>query len=239
MAASLSRMSPARTTPAAVAGTGITPADRVPAGLRRARLDQPLGQQSLDPTYADAHLERLVQSAADDASEAARAQGYARGWAEGQRAAAEVAKTEREQRSRDDAARLVVDRARLNTALTALAVAAEAVATAESESWEALADGLTDGVVRIVEAVLARELAAADATVVEAVRTSLRALGSTSPTVALHPDDVATIRAAEPDAAVVADRRVAPGSAVARLGDAQVLVDLPATLARIESVLHG
>jgi flagellar assembly protein FliH len=227
--------------------TGVVPAARVPGHVRAARLDLPLAEHSFDPTYADAHLERIVRAAADDARESARAQGYALGWSQGQRAAAEQAELERESRIRADITRRSADSAAMGSALSALESAATAVRQAEAQSWDAVADGLTDAAVRIVEALLARELNATDDAVLESARTALRSLGgSGSSTVRLNPADLALVRAASlgsdvgsdlEHVEIAADPTVPPGSAEARLDDTQVLVDLPAVVARIEAVM--
>lgn len=233
-----------RAAPASVADPApvVTPAAAASAGFRPARLDRPIGRGLLAPGYADPALETMVAAAAGKAQEAARAHGYAAGWAQGRQAAAAQAATEQQAR----AARLEQERrdvaGRGQALLSGLADAVRREQHATLPDWHDVADALADGAMALAAAALGRELATVDEPLLEAVRTAVRTLADPdSVVIHLHPADAGTLALADLPAGVrlVPDPQVPQGAVHAQTPVQRLLVNLPAALAAAEEVLRS
>ncbi len=221
-----------------------------PPEVRTARWDRSLINSGgntnprYDPLYADEHLQGLLHTAAEDARRAARAQGYAAGWAEGRRAAAEQARLEHQARAAAaETARLDWTRQAAST-LTALAQATRSAHRAGEATWAAIADELLDGAFALARAVLARELATVDDVTAESIRCALRVLADPEALVVhIHPDDLAALAQLPADALpaglrLLPDPGVPPGGARVGDGARQLLVHLPSALDTAREVLE-
>ncbi len=226
------------------AGPGVL-TDGAAAAARSARLDHPLRGGLMDPLYADRNLEDVVARSAEQAREAARAQGYAAGWSQGRQAAAQAAleDAERTRRAAQDAAELFALHAR--AALEALDEAARAQRAATCADLAEVGDAIADAAVALAASVLGRELTSLDGEVVEAVRTALRTLGTSDVTVVhVHPEDLRTLTAL-PDGVLPAGLRLEAdpatprGGALAVTSARQVLSPLPSALAAARAALAG
>jgi flagellar assembly protein FliH len=215
------------------------------------RFDRPLIEQ---PGWADPRISRQIAEAARAARQQGLAEGYAAGWAQGRRAAAEREAAEAAERAdREEAHRRALD-ARTQALLAALAQAARTLADQVVPAWDGLVDTLLEGALAIVAAGLGRELAALDAEALEAARTALRLLPPTGEPVTLHvhPGDLELFEAAGARAAaagvpgggvvegvrVVPDDDIPAGTVVARTALQSLPVDLRAALRSAEQVLR-
>lgn len=173
---------------------------------------------------------------------AARASGYAAGWASGAQAAHAAARRQLDA----DLAELDAERAslssRLGSAAAALERAAAQVDAATVPGAEQVADTVLEVALQLAAAVLGHEAIAAQAPGRAALRRALVAGGAgTTATVRLHPADAATLTAEDVpvDVTVVADPTLAQGDSVLRHGGGSVEVLLQAGLERARTVLLG
>jgi flagellar assembly protein FliH len=205
--------------------------------------DRPLQRHELgwaDPQVADriAEVERTAR-------ERAHSLGYAAGWAEGRKAAAERERhdrSEREQRHREQLREQTRDARSL---LESLTDAAREARLSVQPTWDQASALLVDGAIRLARAALARELRSVDDTVLDAVLTALRALDEPGEAqVQLNPGDLVTMNhllEEEIPAGVrlIPDPEVAPGT-VQAVGSAQsLLYDVPGALARAEEAMRA
>lgn len=220
-----------RDVPAERLGTGPAGGDLRTGHWTRFGSGAVLGDDATEAT-----LGRLV----DAAGSAARAQGYAMGWAEGRRAALARAEADREERARThdaEHARAVAEVARTADALVQVAERLHADSRAHLDALAEAAVGLA---LQVAEAVLDRELEVTVDPGRDALRRALAALPEPGPvTVRLHPDALAAL---DPDAledrvAVRADPTLARGDAVAETGTCSVDATIAAALARVREVL--
>lgn len=188
----------------------------------------------------DDATEAALSSLVDAAGSAARAQGYAMGWAEGRRAALARAEDDRAARARaQDAepARAVAEVAGIADALVRAADRLHAEARAHLDT---LADAAVDLALQLAEAVLDREVRVADDPGRDALRRALAALPEPGPvTVRLHPDDLAALGtgALEDRVSVRPDPTLARGDAVAETDTGSVDATVAGALARAREVL--
>lgn len=189
----------------------------------------------------DEPTERSLHGIAERSASAARAQGYAQGWAEGRRIAlvrsAEEARAWRrtveleQAQVRRDHERVV---AALEDATAQLGVRmAEAVAD--------IADQVVEAALAVAEAVVGRELQLASAPGADALR---RALSSVDPvvttTVRMNPDDRASLAPRdlpEGNVVLVDDPSLAPGDAVAETPHTLLDATIGSALDRVREVL--
>ncbi len=174
---------------------------------------------------------------------AARASGYAAGWASGAQAAHAAARRQLDADLADlDAERTALS-ARLGSAASALERAAAQVDAASVPGVEAVADAVLDAALQLASAVLGHEATAAQAPGRAALRRALLAGGAgvTAATVRLNPADASTLLAEDVpvDVTVVADPALAQGDSVLRHGGGSVEVLLRAGLERARTVLLG
>jgi flagellar assembly protein FliH len=194
----------------------------------------------------DRVTEATLRGLAEQSRAAARAQGFASGWAEGRReATAQTAGT------RDDLERafeeqsqqaLVSQQFAVQTLLAAAARFEEVTRACEVE----LADRAVELGLQIAEAVLDRELAAVDDPAAEALRRALVAVpADVAVTVRLHPADLATLDEAGAagealrgrSVGYVADGTLSRGDAVVETETGVVDAGLSSALVRVREVL--
>ncbi|MFL6142451.1 MAG: FliH/SctL family protein [Labedaea sp.] len=178
---------------------------------------------------------------------AARAEGYAMGWAQGMREARDVTVAAR-QRAELELVRMLRERdAEIGRGLRAVAAAAGEVRTTTVQRSEDIADFIMTAAVDLAEAILG---ATVSADVTSAATTALaRALaefpmGGQAVTVRLNPEDHATLTAsgvaeltAGRDVTLVADPRLARGDAVAENPITTVDATLSNALERVRQEL--
>jgi flagellar assembly protein FliH len=221
--------------------------------LPSARLDSDLRKPHhlaggrADARLADPTLERAFDEVAAQVRVAARAEGYATGWAAGLRAATEQvhATAAAAEGVRQVAA---VDQVQaVRTTLRALAQAAQSLERRAVTPAGELRDAVLTAAVELTETLLGRELAVATEPGMDALRRALDLLPNGRPvTVRLHPTDASVVRdalAAMPagelgrDVLVVADPAIEPGGCVADCDATRVDAQLSTALARVREVL--
>jgi flagellar assembly protein FliH len=189
----------------------------------------------------DAVTEAILGGIAERSHQAARAQGYATGWAEGRRVALARAAEEAEAVRREADA----DRARRDAehrdALAALDAAVGQLSTRLAETVDALAGRSVEVALELTHAILGREVATATDPGGDALR---RALALVDPhvavTVRMHPADRATLDPAALQGravAVVDDPSLGRGEAVAETENTLVDATVSAALERVREVL--
>jgi len=189
----------------------------------------------------DAVTEHALSGLVERAGAAARAQGYATGWAEGRRAAQEeaqrttaelLAHAEAEQARRDAEHRGAVD------ALARAAVRLEAAVAQVAARLEA---HVTEVAVALTETLLGHELAVAESPGVDAVRRAL-ALAPGEPVVRVRvcPEDAAAsgLAAITAGAVVVADPALRRGDAVVETTESVLDATVSGAMARVREVLQ-
>lgn len=210
-----------------------------------ARLDRPLAAGAIGHGWAHPAIAEQIAKVRQAAAEAARSEGYAAGWAQGRRAAAEALEVDRQRQRELTEQTAQVQAARVEQALEDLADAVARVDEAAVPAWEDVADALVEGAVGIARAVLARELGSLDTTTLEALHVAVRALGRPpAVTVHAHPTDVEALDAVAPGRrpaalTLVADPSQQPGTLVTRTVTQRVVTGIPAALAAAEEVLRA
>lgn len=193
-----------------------------------------------DAVLGDDATEAALGSLVDAAGGAARAQGYAMGWAEGRRAALARAEADRAERARVHDTEHAGAVAEVVSTADALLRAADRLHAESRAHLDALAGAAVDLALRLAEAVLDRELQVATDPGRDALRRALAALPEPGPvTVRLHPDDLAALGpdAVQDRVAVRADATLARGDAVAETGTCTVDATIAGALARAREVL--
>lgn len=189
----------------------------------------------------DAVTERVLDGLAERSHQAARAQGYAQGWAEGRRLAlaqaAEAAEADRAAREADRRTR----HAEQSALLAALDSALAQLATRTAEAVAEVAGDAVELALTLAEAVVGRELATAVDPGADALRRALRVIDpAVTTTVRLHPADRATLDPqllAGRDVVLVDDPGLARGDAVAETPETLVDATIGAALERVREVL--
>jgi flagellar assembly protein FliH len=181
-----------------------------------------------------------------EARATALAQGYAAGWAEGKRQAADAARAAAEQAA-VDAARAVVERtAALDRAVAAVAAAATALERQVAPAVTAAEEAVLRAALTLTETLLGHELAASRSPGEDALRRALALAPAGRPvTVRLHPDDLAALTGCGPAdrdvdgraVTLLADPRLQPGDAVAECDATTVDARLGPALDRVREVL--
>lgn len=216
---------------------GGTPVSGSRTDLRRGEWTR-LGATAV---LGDAVTEAALSDLADRARQAARAQGYAAGWAEGRRKAIADAATEVAQRAaRADAAAAEAHRAQASL----VAALSDAVARCGEDlagRYADLVDQTRDLAVEIAEAILQREISASADPGLDAARRALAEITpGTSATVRLNPADLAGLDAgalADHPVSFVADAGLARGEARVETESSIVDATVPAALQRVREVL--
>jgi flagellar assembly protein FliH len=185
----------------------------------------------------EATLRRLAERSRD----AARAQGFAAGWAEGLRASAQRSSTMYGEQARALQHRSDTLLAAQRSALSALQQAVGRCADTTSALHAELTAAAVDLGLQIAEAVLGRELEIATDPGADALRRALVGVPIDVPvTVRLHPADLQVLdRDVVADRAVtfVADPSLTSGDAVVETDDGIVDAGVAAALARVREVL--
>jgi flagellar assembly protein FliH len=211
--------------------------------VRVVDFDRPLQRHELG--WADPRVAERIADIEKSARERAHSLGYAAGWAEGRKAAAERESNERAERERRHREQLQDQSREARELLASLAETVRSTRQAVQPTWEQAADLLVDGAIRLARAALARELTAVDDTVVDAVRVALRALDDPGEVqVQLNPGDLATANQLLEDQAptnvrLVPDPEVTPGSVRTASSARRLLYDVPAALDRAEEAMRG
>ncbi|MDQ1287675.1 MAG: flagellar assembly protein FliH [Actinomycetota bacterium] len=208
---------------------------------RPVSFDRPLVEM---PGWADSRLARHIAEISSAARQQGLAEGYAAGWAEGRRAAAEREAVEAEARGQREEANRRQLLARIQPLLTALAQTARTLSDEVAPAWDELVEAVLDGTLRLAAASLSRELRTVDAEVLEATRAALRLLPSAEPvSLHVHPSDVALLSDGFSDAVegltVVPDPAVEAGSVIARTAMHSLPLNLLAGLRAAEEVLRS
>lgn len=189
-----------------------------------------------DPA-TEATLRRLAERSRD----AARAQGFAAGWAEGLRASAQRSSTAYGEQTRALQHRSDTLLAAQRSALSALQEAVGRCADTTSALHAELTAAAVDLALQIAEAVLGRELEIATDPGSDALRRALVGIPIDVPvTVRLHPADLDVLdRDVVADRAVtfVADATITSGDALVETEDGIVDAGIAAALERVREVL--
>lgn len=211
--------------------------------VRAVSFDRPLQRHELG--WADPRVAERIASVEKSARERAHSLGYAAGWAEGRKAAAEQERHDRSERELRLQEQLREQSREARELLTSLAETVRTTRRAVQPTWDQTADLLVDGAIRLARAALARELTAVDDVVVDAVRTALHALDETGEIqVRINPSDLATASRLLEDqiptnVRLLPDPEVASGTVQAVGSARRLLYDVPAALARAEEAMRG
>lgn len=188
----------------------------------------------------DAATETMLGDLAERTREAAQAQGYAVGWAEGRRAAAAEALAVRDQVAAARAAEDAVRRQEHADAMTALAQAAEQVRGLLGDLAGAIEAQATGLAWALTEELVGREVRSADS--VDTVRRVLAVLpDSPVATVSLHPSvvgDAVVQDLLARGVRVVPDPSLAPADALVEADGAVSDLRIDAALERVREVLR-
>jgi flagellar assembly protein FliH len=181
-----------------------------------------------------------------EARSAAQAQGYAAGWAEGRRQAAEAARVAAEQ-AEAETHRLAAERtAAVDRAAAAVAAAATALERQLGPAVAAAEEAILRAAVELTETLVGHELAVSRSPGEDALRRALSLTPANRPvTVRLHPDDHAALAGPGPAGREVDGRPVTllpdpalrPGDAIADCDATTIDARLGAALARVREVL--
>ncbi len=219
--------------PGIVPDTGVT---ALPVPELRSGHWTRLGSSEL---LGDAVTEMALNGLAEAARNAAQTQGYAAGWAEGRREAAEAAR----RRAEDDARARAEAEARREeehrTAIAALEAAAAGLAEGVTEVCARVEDQASRLAIELVTVLLGHELRVESAADVVARVLEVLPAGPAAE-VRLHPTHAAAAACAElrgHGARVVADPTLAIGDAVVEASDHVVDLRLEDALARLDKAL--
>lgn len=189
----------------------------------------------------DAVTEDILGGIAERSHQAARAQGYATGWAEGRRVALARAEAEAAAVRREADAGRAGREAEHRQVMAALDAAVGELRIRISEAVEALAAQAVEVALELTGAILGREVLTATHPGGDALR---RAMALVEPhvvvTVRMHPDDRANLDPddlAGPHLVVVDDPSLSRGDAVAETEDTLVDATIAAALERVREVL--
>jgi flagellar assembly protein FliH len=220
------------------------PAARLTSDLRQPLL---LAGGHADARLADPTLERAFDEVAAEVRVAARAEGYAIGWAAGVR---DATKQVHATATAAEGVRQAEADAQVQAVRTTLLVLSQAAQSLEQRAVtpaNELRDAVLQAAVELTETLLGRELAVATDPGMDALRRALDLLPTGRPvTVRLHPNDAPTVRnalAAMPagelgrDVLVVADPGIELGGCIADCDATRVDAQLSTALARVRQVL--
>lgn len=193
----------------------------------------------------DAVTEHVLGNLVAEARQAARAQGYAVGWAEGRRAAAAQAAQETAEREAQDAERRArAEREHLEL-LRSVAAAAQALAGAADEARARVEDQAVDLARELTETMVGHELRSAPDTAADvAARVLAEAPVGAAYELRVHPATAAALTGPELSAAftdtgvrVVPDPTLAFADAVVEIDDRVLDLRVTAALERVREVL--
>jgi flagellar assembly protein FliH len=227
-------------------GTAATdmPTARLDVELRTSRYL--LGARP-DPRLADPALERAFEEVATQVRTAARAEGYAVGWAEGHRAATEQVRATTAEAARQRQAESEAWTESVRGTLSALARGATMLEERAVTPATELRDAVLHAAVELAEVLLGRELTLATEPGMDALRRALTLAPAGRPVTArLNPEDLPAARnalAALPEGELGRQVHLVPDPSVERAGcvvecDAsRVDAQLSGALARVREVL--
>ncbi len=191
--------------------------------------------------HGDPVTQSTLAGIAERSRDAARAQGFAAGWAEGRRVAREQVAESARQHASDLAERTQVLVARQQAAAGALEAATTRCAVTARDVSQQICDQALELALQIAEAVLGRELVTADDPGADALRRALVHVDPEVPLVVrLHPvdrDALDPLVLAGRSFTVVADPSVDRGDAVVETETNVVDASLSDALARVREVL--
>jgi len=189
----------------------------------------------------DRATESTLQGLAETARTAARAQGYAVGWAEGRRAGEDAARVEADAQERLRADEHARQDAEHEHAVAAVREAAQRLRSAVAEVCAAVEAQAVEVALRLTEAVVEREVALAQDPAADAMRRALALLPEAAAvTVRLNPRDRATVDTdalGGPVLRLVDDPALQRGDAVVETDTSVVDATVAAALARVREVL--
>jgi flagellar assembly protein FliH len=194
-----------------------------------------------DTVLGDGATESTLRGLAERSRAAARAQGFAAGWAEGLRASAARAAEEHDAQVRVFDEHAATFLAAQRSALSAVETAARRCSEAADAVQRELAATAVDLALQLVEAILGRELATAVDPGADAVRRALVGVPVDVPLVVrLHPADLSVLDrgcVGEHSASFVADPSLSRGDAVVETESGVVDATVSGALARVREVL--
>jgi flagellar assembly protein FliH len=221
-----------RDLPSAAVGAADTARDLREGEWTRFGSTSVLGDQATEDT---------LRGLAERSRAAARAQGFAAGWAEGQRAHAARAAAARDEQERvvsERSAHLLLAQ---HSAVSALEAAVRRCADTTRELHAALSDKAVDLALELAEAILGRELEAATDPGADALRRALATVPvETAVVVRLHPEDAAALDhslLADRPVTVVADHATARGDALVETEAGVIDAGIATAVARVREVL--
>lgn len=189
----------------------------------------------------DPVTESVLGPLAERTRAAARAEGYAAGWAEGRRVAAATAQRETAERRAELDDMRAAAAARQDLVLAALRAALDRAELELQDRQAALGVAAVDLALELVETFLGRELELSREPGLDAVRRAVAAVETdVRIVVRLHPDDLATLHpgaAVDPRVTLVADPSLVRGDAVAETEDRVVDATVASALARVRAVV--
>lgn len=190
----------------------------------------------------DATTEATLQGLAERSRKAARAQGYATGWAEGRRAGEARSRAEAEAAAQVRAEADARRQQEHDVAIQALDSAAREVRARLAEACAAVERHVVDAALQIAEAVIGRELAVAADPGADGVRRALTLIPHdvTSFVLRLNPADRALVEPTlltEHTVTVVEDPTVPSGDAIAETDTMVIDASVAAAFARVREVL--
>ena len=181
----------------------------------------------------------------EEARTAARAAGYAEGWAQGQREAKVAAEVAEAQARAAEVAEGQARAAALDRAVGAVLAAADQLTRQTVPVAADLESAVLEGAVEIAEALLGRALAESPERGLDALRRVMALAPQTgTPTVRLHPDDLAALDAPSGSFALNGrevilrpDPSLSPGDAIAEQGTTTIDARLAEAIARVRAEL--
>lgn len=192
-------------------------------------------------SLGDPVTEGILGGIAERSHQAAQAQGYAQGWAEGRRIALARAEVEAEEVRRAAEAEQERRQAEHLQALAALEAATAQMSSRLTEALDQLAGHTIEVALRLTEAVVGREVATATDPGADALRRAMTQLDpQVNATVRMNPADRAVLDPAVTEGhhvVVVDDPTVARGGAIAETDHTYVDATVEAALARVREVL--
>lgn len=225
------------------------------SGASAARLDVELrssrfqNEGAFDTRLADPTLQRAFEAMADEVRTAARAEGYASGWAAGHLAAAEAVRASAVEAQREREAAAQAAQATVTAALRALAAAATNLEQRAVTPAENLRDAVLEGAMELAEALVGHELSISATPGLDAVRRALAlAPAGVAVTARLNPLDLPGARdalAALPsdelgrEIRLVADASVEQAGCIVECDAARIDAQLSTALARVRGVLNS
>lgn len=191
-----------------------------------------------DRVLGDQVTEQTLSSLAETTRQAAQSQGYAIGWAQGRREAAEAARLLAEETEQRRAAEDARREAEHRAAIAALEAATAAVQQTFADACAQVETQATNLAFEITRELVGRELRDGDAAGEQLVRRALAVLPETGfARLRVHPDLAPQLREVDGTATVVADPALAPGDILVEADHHVVDLRLSTALDRLREAL--